>query len=191
MIDNLNMSTASLSKPIQQLIGFLESLTERAPVEDLGRFLAGLDITLADLEPFICFGDKMYRRNMIRENEWYELLCICWQSGQRSPIHNHAGSTCGLKIMQGTATETTFEKTPSGHIKPITSSDFSAGLVCSSQDDEIHQVSNLQAIGSNLVTLHVYSPPLRRMDTFSLHGAETELYQPENQMNACHFGDCI
>ena len=185
------MSTASLSQPIQQLVDFLETLTERAPVEDLGRFLVGLNLSLTDLKPFVCFGEKTYRRNMIRENEWYELLCICWQSGQRSPIHNHAGSTCGLKVMQGTATETTFDSTASGHIKPITSRDFSSGHVCSSQDEEIHQVSNLQAPGSDLITLHIYSPPLRKMDTFSLHGVETELYQPENQMTSCHFGDCI
>lgn len=190
-MDNLRMSTASLSKPIQQLVDFLATLTQRATIEELGRFLTELDITSKDLEPYTIFGDPSYRRNMIRENEWYELLCICWRSGQRSPIHNHAGSTCGLKIMQGTATETTFDFTPSGQIKAVDSKDCAEGHVCSSQDEEIHQVSNLQATDSKLVTLHIYSPPLRQMDTYSLFGRETEIYRPTNQLVSCHFGDGI
>ncbi|MCH2182766.1 MAG: cysteine dioxygenase family protein [Mariniblastus sp.] len=185
------MSTASPSKPIQQLVDFLESLTGRADIDELGRFLTGLDISIKDLEPYKIFGEQTYRRNMIQENQWYELLCICWRSGQRSPIHNHAGSTCGLKIMQGTATETTFDFTPSGQIKAIDSIDCHKGHVCSSQDAEIHQVSNLQATGSELVTLHIYSPPLRQMDTYSLMGQDTEIYRPTNQMVSCHVGDCI
>ena len=36
------------------------------------------------------------------------------------------------------------------------------------RDSEIHQVSNLQAKGKDLVSLHIYSPPLLRMDTYSL-----------------------
>ena len=32
----------------------------------------------------------------------------------------------------------------------------------------MHQISNLQAGGADLVTLHIYSPPLLRMEMFSL-----------------------
>ena len=48
------------------------------------------------------------------------------------------------------------------------SRDLPAGYLCGSVDEDIHQVSNLQAGGADLVTLHVYSPPLLRMDVFSL-----------------------
>ena len=86
----------------------------------------------------------------------------------RSPIHDHAGSTCGLRILRGTATETVFERSPSGLIKPACSKDYRQGDVSVSADNYIHQVSNLQAQGEDLVTLHVYSPPLLRMATYSL-----------------------
>ena len=38
-----------------------------------------------------------------------------------------------------------------------------------SVDGDLHQVSNLQAGDADLVTLHVYSPPLVGMHTFSIH----------------------
>lgn len=190
-LENGSMSTISIAQPIQDLICYLETLNERAPVEELRRFLSELDVTIDDLRPFMHFGEKTYRRNLIREGKWYELLCICWRSGQRSPIHNHAGSTCGLRIMQGIATETRFELTPCGQIKAVDSTDFAEGFVCSSQDEDIHQVSNLQPPGKDLVTLHIYSPALKTMDTFSLFSSERELYQPRNETIYVELGDCI
>lgn len=176
---------------LSQLVSYLEGLEERASIEDLGRLLNELDVTVEDLKPYAIFGDKCYRRNLIREGEWYELLCICWKSGQRSPIHNHAHSTCGLRIMQGVATETLFEETPSGQIKAVSSTDCTTGHVCCTQDEEVHQVSNLQSPGEDLMTLHIYSPALKSMDQFSLFTEERELYVPQNGETICHFGDCI
>ena len=36
-------------------------------------------------------------------------------------------------------------------------------------DDDIHQVSNLQADNADLITLHIYTPPLLRMGVYSIH----------------------
>ena len=181
----------AIARSLKELVGFLNGLSQRAPLDELGRLLGGLDVTPQCLKPFRKFGDLCYRRNLICEGPWYELLCICWRSGQRSPIHNHAGSTCGLRIIQGIATETAFEATPIGQIKAVRSVDCAAGHVCCTQDTDIHQVSNLQAVGNDLVTLHIYSPPLRSMQTFSLLGAETDVYTPRNSAPICHVGDCI
>jgi cysteine dioxygenase len=96
------------------------------------------------------------------------LLALCWKNGQRSPIHDHAGSSCGIRVLRGTMTETRFEFAPNGHVKAVSSKDYGAGSVLGSQDFDLHQISNLQANDADLVTLHVYSPPLFRMGTYSL-----------------------
>src|SRR5262249_49576071 len=93
---------------------------------------------------------------------------LCWKNGQRSPIHDHVGSSCGVRVLRGTMTETRFEFAPNGHVKAVSSRDFEPNSVCGSQDYDMHQVSNLQAGDADLVTLHVYSPPLVRMGTYSL-----------------------
>lgn len=181
----------TIATGLQPLVEFLEGLNERAPIEELARLLRELDVTEGMLKPYKIFGDSVYRRNLICDNEWYELLCICWRSGQRSPIHDHAQSTCGLRIIEGVCTETIFESTPSGQIKAVGSSECAVGHVCATQDAEVHQVSNLEAEGTDLVTLHIYSPPLRSMSTYSLHGAEKEIYTPSNNDIICQYGDCI
>jgi cysteine dioxygenase len=42
------------------------------------------------------------------------------------------------------------------------------GSVCASEDDNLHQISNLQDGDADLVTLHIYSPPLLHMGTYSI-----------------------
>ena len=180
---------AHVPNALKELVQYLEGLDSRASIETLGALLNDLQLNREDLESFASFGELTYRRNLICENDWYELLCICWHSGQRSPIHNHAGSTCGLRIIEGLATETTFEVTPSGQMKAVKSVDCETGFVCTTQDAEVHQVSNLQAAGSDLITLHIYSPPLRTMETYSLLG-EVKEYTPTNYLT-CEHGDGI
>ena len=180
----------SIPQSIRELVDFLQGLTSRAPMDELGRLLSALDVSAEDLRPFVRFGDVTYRRNLICQSEWFELLCICWKSGQRSPIHDHANSTCGLRIIQGVATETLFDTSDCGQIKAVSSTDYSCGHVCTTQDADVHQVSNLQAPGQDLMTLHIYSPPLKQMSTYSLLGSGTEIYTPTNFM-VCQYADGI
>jgi len=172
------MTTALQTSKLNELVEYLDGLTQRAPVEVLDRRLRALNITVDDLADYARFNEANYRRNLVRGGQWYHLLVLCWRSGQRSPIHNHAQSTCGLKILKGVATETKFEMTPCSLVKAVSSRDLHNGEICASQDADIHQVSNLQAEGNDLVTLHIYSPPLVRMKTYSLTDRAVGDYVP-------------
>ena len=198
-IDNKNISMeikpksqqTTLPIELRELVDYLEGIEERADIGRLNELLSENTATLDSLGCYVEFGDKTYRRNLISQGSWYELLCICWKSGQRSPIHDHAASTCGLKIITGVATETVFETSDCGQIKAVSSTDCNTGHVCTSQDSDIHQVSNLQAAGKDLVTLHIYSPPIGCMDTYSITGGEPSIYVPKNANVICEIGDCI
>jgi cysteine dioxygenase len=135
---------------------------------ELTAALRDLRIDSADFADFVRFSDRHYMRNLMRAGPWYHAVVICWKNGQRSPIHNHAGSSCGVRVVRGTLTETRFEFAANGHVKAIGSRDSPAGSVLGSEDADIHQISNLQPGTADLVTLHVYTPPLLWMETYSL-----------------------
>lgn len=162
------MTKTKVPEQLRSLVRYLDSLTDQAPVAALQDHLTAMDLALADVAEHANFSDHQYARNLILEGDHYHLLLLCWHSGQRSPIHNHAGSTCGLRVIQGVATETVFEMTPSKLVKASSSQDMQCGEVSVSEHGFIHQVSNLQAPGNDLVTLHVYSPPLLNMKTYSI-----------------------
>ena len=73
-----------------------------------------------------------------------------------------------MRVVRGTMTETQFRFSDNGLVVPTITREFAAGSVIGSEDLDVHQVSNLQAGAADLVTLHVYSPPLRYMGTYSL-----------------------
>ena len=158
-----------MAKTLNDLIAFLDSLQQRATLPQLVAELADLRVDCDELGEHVRFSDQQYARNLVHKGQWYQLLVLCWKNGQRSPIHDHAGSTCGVRVLRGVMTETTFAFTPNGHVKAIGSRDLAEGQVCGTQDDDLHQISNLQAGEADLVTLHVYTPPLVWMGTYSMY----------------------
>jgi cysteine dioxygenase len=158
-----------MAKTLDELFTYLDALEERAALPDLVGHLSELTIGSDELRQHVIYSEKAYARNLVRKGTWFHLLVLCWKNGQRSPIHDHAGSSCGVRVLRGVMTETQFAPAPNGHIKAVSSRDLATGDVCGSQDDDMHQVSNLQPNNADLVTLHVYSPPLLWMGTYSLY----------------------
>jgi DMSO/TMAO reductase YedYZ molybdopterin-dependent catalytic subunit len=155
---------------LAQLFDYLDGLRERPVLDDLAGKLEQLDLagTLEELTPKLRFSDGAYQRILLRESPRYHVWVMCWKNGQRSPIHDHVASCCALRVLRGTATDTQFEFAPHGQVKAIGSRELAAGSICATQDSDLHQISNLQDGTADLVTLHVYSPPLLRMNTYSI-----------------------
>ncbi len=137
-------------------------------MEELIRGLKRLRLEWAALEPFAQFSPERYRRNLMHAGPAYHALVLCWRNGQRSPIHDHRGSACAVRVIRGEATETVFQLTEDGHLFPERTRQMSEGFICATEDMDIHQLSNLQPGKADLVTLHLYSPPLLVMGQYSL-----------------------
>ena len=180
----MSQLTSSHQAKLAPLIKYMEGLTERPALEDVTQRLEELEISCDELGQHVEFHNNCYKRNLIFENDQVQLFCLCWKSGQHSPIHDHANSICAVKVISGIASETVFENTPSGYLKAVSTTDYSDGVV-GSQDDDIHQITNHQGAAENLVTLHCYAPPIKRMNTYSLDSKYSQIYEPidEQQRN--------
>jgi cysteine dioxygenase len=154
--------------PIDHFFADLDRLAGPPALPVIEEWLRQTPLSAGLLIDFLVFRPDRYVRNLVHAGPGYQALALCWRNGQRRPIHNHRGSACGVKVLRGVATETAFARAPNGMVVATGSRHLARGSPCGSIDDDIHQVSNLQAGGADLVTLHVYSPPLLRMDMFSL-----------------------
>lgn len=164
--DKIAIHAAKAFPKLGPLIEYLMSLGHRADLGVLSRLLAQTNVTRADIEPACCFGTRGYKRNTIAESPWFELLALCWRSGDCTPIHDHRGVSCAFKVVEGTGTELRFDLTPSGLICPVQTIPMAPGYICAADEPDIHQVANMQARGQDLVTLHIYSPPIKKMNTY-------------------------
>ncbi len=70
-------------------------------------FLRRNPVEPASLNPYLYFCKEKdhYTRNLIHKTELFELIAICWDIGQKSPIHNHRdrSSQASICICRGTA----------------------------------------------------------------------------------------
>ena len=90
---------------------------------------------------------------------------MCWLPGQLSPVHDHGGSACGVRVIQGAATETLYTIADDGFADPVSRRVFHAGDVVCAADEDVHTLGNLLIPGREpwpvaLVTVHVYAPAL-------------------------------
>ncbi|KAI7854714.1 RmlC-like cupin domain-containing protein [Circinella umbellata] len=60
---------------------------------------------------------RAYTRNLIDDgNGKFNLMILAWSKGQQSPIHDHAGSHCIMKILDGELQETQYKWPESSNI---------------------------------------------------------------------------
>jgi len=152
---------------LPQFFDELDRHRSRIPLDALRTALSQLSVGPNDLAPFVCFSDEGYQRNLIHRSPAYEALVLCWKNGQRTPIHDHRGSSCGVRVIRGVVTETVF-KHRNGWVYASESHDLNEGGVCGSNDMDTHQLSNLQCDGGDLITMHIYSPPLEKMGVYTI-----------------------
>lgn len=155
---------AAPSEPIRGLAGLIAVLDrheERVPLTVLDDALRRLVLRRGDLSAFTFFDCDCYKRNRIHTGRGYELLLLCWQDGQRSPVHDHRGSSCAFRVVQGEGVERCYRLLDDGALVPTEQRVLPEGFVCASAEADIHEVANLG--DGPLMTLHVYSPELTGM----------------------------
>jgi cysteine dioxygenase len=114
-----------------------------------------------DLDAFVRFREAGYFHQPIAEERHFEVGCIGWRVGHASPIHDHRGSACCVQVIEGVLTNTDFMETASGELVVSSVMRLTAGGLFVRSDRQAHRVSNDDPAEGELISLHVYSPPLR------------------------------
>ena len=149
----------SMSEKLKLLIGYLARYSTKVNLTELHVLLEKLAVTRRDLLPYLKFNDDHYERNLVSSSDNYELLVMCWRGGQKSQIHDHHGSSCAFRVIEGMGRESCFTETAPGLVRLSHDVMLPKGSVCVSEQSHIHQVSNDSREGE-FITLHIYSPPL-------------------------------
>ena len=123
----------------------------------LGAYAGGA----ADWSSLLWFDREQYTRNLLHRTGDYELLLLCWDRGQASPIHDHAGQSCWMAVLDGLVEEVHYRPCAPGGAGPLTpgrSRRYETGQVAFIDDDiALHLIRPARDRG---VTLHLYSRPI-------------------------------
>lgn len=149
---------------LARLKSTLESIPSPESETALRELVERLHVPRTQWQKWVRFDPEQFCVQPIHESDQFEVNCIGWKSGQRSSIHDHGRSSCCVLVLDGVLTNVDFERRPSGALQCIGTSVFHPGEILTRRGNQIHQCGNDQPRGRNLVTLHVYSPPLAPLE---------------------------
>jgi cysteine dioxygenase len=150
---------------------------------DLHDWLYHVEVTQDDLRPFRFFKQGTYTRHRVLRNEFAELLVLCWKPGQRTPIHDHNGSYGAVRVCEGVMWETSFALDDEHKLYYQSGREWNAREVTAADVPDIHQIGNPEVSGQDLVTLHLYAPPLGVLNTYKVGSREVGYYSPNEFMD--------
>jgi len=146
---------------LSNLIQHLDNSTQEQYAE-LG---ASVDIPLSEFLPFAHFSTDHYTRNCIKRTNHYELILLCWEENQETPVHCHGGEECWVYVVDGRMEESHFDYIQKLLIETETES-LSKGSK-SFMNDELgfHKLKN-SATGRSM-SLHLYMDPINHCTAYS------------------------
>lgn len=128
-------------------------------------------LPLSAIENCCSWSDESYTRNCILDNDKFELILLCWEKGQATPIHDHGGEECWVHIVQGEFRETNYNVGESGELNVVKTNISNAGDVTYMSDFMgCHRLENLSDTRS--ISLHLYAKPIRNCNMFDEESGE-------------------
>lgn len=157
-------SKNNLSHSIESLNELVGSLIEGDRVA-YNQIMHSIKIPIVAFAEVNSWSEECYTRNCIAQNDKFELILICWEKGQVSPIHDHGGEECWVKIIEGEFRETLYKKNEKGEFKSVKSIHSAIGDVTYMVDFMgYHRLENLS--NKRSMSLHLYARPIKRCSVY-------------------------
>lgn len=164
------------SSTIPQTITTISELTSalaEAERTTFGKILKSLDLPLEELREKGTWSKDHYTRNCIFENEDLELILLCWEAGQATPVHDHGGEECWVYFVDGNFKETIFTENEEEKLVPSKVTNVTTGDLTYMIDSMgYHDLQNVDQTRS--MSIHLYANPIPRCNALNMETGEVE-----------------
>ena len=157
---------------VREFVEGLISLPQFTPAE-VYEYLKSHPVEPESLKSFLFFSQATYTRNLIFKNDLFELLALCWESGQVSRIHNHRDQQCWMTVPLGTLQVQEFRVLGRDPDRKTCRLEASRSYPMTPErpaevdmNEPVHQVLNLAEFGGRAVSLHIYSRPFNSCEVY-------------------------
>ncbi len=165
------------SPRVQDFLRMLAELAGRP--ERVSELLQEVSLTSADLHSFIFFREQFYTRNLLYQDSHWEVLTLCWQKGQQTPIHDHNGSQGWAYLIAGSLAETIYEVTNLPAPQDFCLRQTARALFHPREISYINDTMGVHCLANTAeeaaISLHIYSPLISSCRYYSLAPRETKI----------------
>lgn len=155
---------------VDKLIDGLKAISDdEFTCDNVYSFLGDNPVEVDSISRYFFWNSEHYTRNLIYKDERFEMMAICWESGQVSQVHNHADQKCWMMVPVGRLRGQNFavdeidETRSHCRLRETDAFELSNCLTAKVELEEpIHQILNLAEYGQRAVSVHIYSRPFDR-----------------------------
>ena len=156
--------------PIKDVISGLTSISDdEFTCDNVYNFLGDHPIDVDSISRYFFWRPEWYTRNLIYRDDRFEMMAVCWESGQQSVVHNHADQNCWMTVPVGKLLGQNFSVVeidePKRYCKLVETDTFELSDCLTAKvelEQPIHQILNLAEYGQRAVSVHIYSKPIER-----------------------------
>lgn len=176
--------------PVEQFVAGIEEMSRGVITKQgISDYLMKYAIRAEDIQRYRRFLDEKHTRNKIFRNDMIEVMLICWNIGNRTPLHTHNGQLGWMEMIEGKLFVENFRKIDCNRPEnqEVVGMDCLAGateISMEALDTElvepggalntvdkhhtIHRISNLPEWNTRAVSLHIYSRPIDSCVVFDM-----------------------
>jgi cysteine dioxygenase len=174
-------------------------------IDKISGLLEAVRIDESEFKRYLRFHEGAYTRNLVgydvpvamdasgKHKAKFTVLILCWDKGQMSPIHSHAGSSCWVKVLKGQVREIRYDcggadpQQPPRVVRDLT---IGAQQTCYINDTQgVHAMGNPNPDQVS-VSLHIYAPPYILCTLFDREtGARRVGNMATARIPSCPFGE--
>lgn len=168
--------------PIRSLINGLRSIPEdKFTCDNVYLYLGENPVDVDSISRYFFWDPDFYTRNLIYKDARFEMMAICWDKGQVSRVHDHAGQKCWMTVPVGKLQGRNFVvqslDRETGNCKLVETDTFDMSDCAAAKvelEQPIHQILNLAEYDERAVSVHIYSKPFDRCTSYCL---ETDTFK--------------
>lgn len=110
-------------------------------VDELWRVLEDYKSSPDEWAKFAFYDMTKYKRNLVAEYDKFNVMIICWGPGSRSSIHDHSGSHCFMKVLEGELVESRFAWPDESALKGVQSQEMCLISDTLMKHDQVHYIN--------------------------------------------------
>jgi cysteine dioxygenase len=153
-----------MSRKITSLESLIQQL-EETDQEEHKKIISAMDIPKSEFVAYAHWKKSGYARNCIKRTKDYELLLLCWNPGDRTPVHGHDGQDCWVYLVDGEMTEIRYKADEDDNLTKTHTEKLTGHRLTYMRDEMgYHMIKNNSE--QRAMTLHIYALPIDECEVF-------------------------
>lgn len=158
------------TRRIDEFIDLLDS----SPIKAYPKILKSLQIPVKNFKDLAEWDLGHYSRICLARCEKYELIMLCWNAFDKTPIHNHDGQNCWVYQIDGQIEEVRYQLDENNIPQPTYNSILTPGKMTFMDDRMGYHALRNNNNNNRAITLHLYVNPI---DKCAVYNKEKESFQ--------------